>query len=120
MRESQRTAGDRDVRSENFAAELTSAVYPLVLRRGLKESWLKVELDLWKALAETVREWVDRRPTDASSDAIVGWQEGLLGALTASARTLALKNGVNGPRREMESGLDEAFRRVLGRCIHVN
>ncbi len=35
---------DPDTRLENIAAELTGAVYPLVLRRGLRDSWLQAEL----------------------------------------------------------------------------
>ena len=46
---------NRDALLENFAAELTSAVYPLVLRHGLRGSWLDLELGLWRALAETVQ-----------------------------------------------------------------
>ena len=46
---------NRDTLLENFAAELTSAVYPLVLRRGMRGSWLDLELGLWRALAETVK-----------------------------------------------------------------
>ena len=43
----------RDTRLENFAAELTRAVYPLVLRCGPKGLWVAVELGLWRALAAT-------------------------------------------------------------------
>ena len=46
---------NRDPHLENIAAELTSAVYPLVLRHGLRVSWLDLELGLWRALAETVQ-----------------------------------------------------------------
>jgi hypothetical protein len=46
---------NRNPHLENIAAELTSAVYPLVLRHGLKLSWLDLELDLWRVLAETVK-----------------------------------------------------------------
>jgi hypothetical protein len=45
----------RDTRLQNIAAELTSAVYPLVLRHGLRVSWLDLELGLWRALAATVK-----------------------------------------------------------------
>ena len=57
MRDNQRTAPDRDIWLESFTAELTSAAYPLMLRRGLKSSWLEVELDLWWAISETVERW---------------------------------------------------------------
>ena len=45
----------RDPRLENIAAELTGAIYPLVLRQGFLASWLDLELGLWRALAETVK-----------------------------------------------------------------
>jgi len=44
----------RDTLLENIAAELTSAIYPLVLRQGMRGSWLELELGLWRTLAETV------------------------------------------------------------------
>jgi hypothetical protein len=46
---------NRDHQLENFAAELTSAVYPLVLPHGVRVSWLDLELGLWRALAEAVK-----------------------------------------------------------------
>jgi hypothetical protein len=45
----------RNPQLENIAAELTGAIYPLVLRHGLRVSWLDLELGLWWALAETVK-----------------------------------------------------------------
>jgi len=42
---------------EDFAAELTEAAYPVALRRGVGDRWLDLELELWKALNETVRKW---------------------------------------------------------------
>ena len=40
---------------ENLAAELTDAAYPVVLQHGVGEKWLDLELDLWKAMTESVR-----------------------------------------------------------------
>jgi hypothetical protein len=51
------TARDRDALLETFAAELASAAYPVALRHGTRGSWVDLELDLWRALAETVRKW---------------------------------------------------------------
>ena len=45
----------RDPQLENIAAELTSAVYAVMLRRGVEGSWLDLELSLWSALSEAVR-----------------------------------------------------------------
>jgi carbon storage regulator len=105
--------------SARFAAELTSAVYPLLLGRGLRDAWLKVELDLWEALAATVRDWARQRPTAVSAGEVEAWREGLLGALTRSALAIALENGVPGSRPEVESGMGQALRQVLGRYNDV-
>ena len=61
-------ARHRDLRLEDFAAELTNAVYPLVLRRGRKNEWLKLELDLWRTLVKSVQKWAQQRPPAASSE----------------------------------------------------
>jgi hypothetical protein len=42
---------------EVFAAELTAAVYSVALRHGVGDTWLELELDLWRALTETVKKW---------------------------------------------------------------
>jgi hypothetical protein len=118
MSHNRRTATDRDIRVEDFAAELTRAACPLVLRRGPEDSWLKVELGLWRALAETVESWSGQRQPAASGER-EAWREGLLRALTASALSIALNHGINGPPPEVESGLDQAFRQVIRRCGHV-
>ena len=105
---------DRDARLKNFAAELTSAVYPLVLRRRPKDSWITVELTLWRALAETVEKWAWEPPA-ASSSEFDAWREGFLEALTARAFAIALDNGIEGPLLRLEQGLYRAFRLVMRR-----
>jgi hypothetical protein len=119
MNHNRRTATDRDIRVEDFAAELTSAAYSLVLRRGLEDSWLTVELGLWGALAETVKRWAGQRQPAASGER-EAWREGLLRTLTATTLSIALNHSINGPRPEVELGLDQAFRQVIRRCGHVN
>ena len=52
-----KTAVEQDTRLDALAAELTSAVYPIALRHDSDESWVDLELALWKALSETVRRW---------------------------------------------------------------
>ena len=51
------TPVDRDALLENFAAELTLAAYRVALRTSTQGSWLDLQLDLWKALADTVKTW---------------------------------------------------------------
>jgi hypothetical protein len=48
---------DRDQALEALAAELTAAAYPVALRHGVGALWLDLELELWRVLAETVKEW---------------------------------------------------------------
>ncbi len=48
---------NRDARLETFAAELTAAAYRVALRAGPRGTWLDLELNLWRALADTVRAW---------------------------------------------------------------
>jgi hypothetical protein len=109
-----RTA-DPDTRLENLAAELTSAVYPLALRRGSKDSWVNLELGLWRALSETLTKWDRQRPPGASAAELGDWGEGLLVDLTESAFYVALKNGVRGPLLEVELGFYRAFRLEIRR-----
>ena len=119
MSDYHRTAWDRDTRIENFAAELTLAVYPLVLRTGLKDSWIKVELDLWRAVAEVLKKWDRRRPSAASAAELEAWREGFLVDLTESAFDIALNNGIKRSRFDLELGLYRAVRRVTRRYSRV-
>ena len=48
---------NRDALLETFAAELTLAAYRVALRTGTQGTWLDLELDLWRALADTVKTW---------------------------------------------------------------
>jgi len=104
---------NRDTLLENFAAELTSAAYPLALRHGMCVSWIKVELGLWRALAETVKKWARERPPAGSSDELKVWREGFLVDLTESAFYIAVKHGIKGSLLEVELGLYRAFRLVV-------
>ncbi len=42
-------------RAEDFAAVLTEAAFPLILRQQPQGSWLDLELNLWKVLGQTVQ-----------------------------------------------------------------
>jgi hypothetical protein len=57
------TTKERDTFLKNLAAELTEAAYAVALRHDKPGSWIDLELDLWKALGETVQKWV---PPDVS------------------------------------------------------
>ena len=40
---------------ETVAARLTEAVYPVALRYATVDSWVDLELELWKVLTETLK-----------------------------------------------------------------
>ena len=101
---------NRDTLLENFAAELTSAAYPIALRHGMAGSWIKVELGLWRALAETVKKWARQKPPAGSSDEFELWRQGFLVDLTEGAFYIAVKHGIKGSLLEVELDLYRAFR----------
>jgi len=49
------TDNERDVFWDEAAAQLTDAVYPVMLRHGVRMNWLDLELDLWNTMIETVK-----------------------------------------------------------------
>jgi hypothetical protein len=51
------THGKQDALLETLAAELTLAAYRVALRTRTKGTWLDLELDLWRALADTAKTW---------------------------------------------------------------
>ena len=104
-----------DTQVENLAAELTFAIYPIALRHGIAGSWIKVELGLWRALAETVKKWAREWPPAGSSDEFEVWRERFLMNLTESAFGIAVKHGIKGSLLEVELCLYRALRLVMGR-----
>jgi hypothetical protein len=112
------TAPDRDIRPEDLAAELTGAVYPLVLRRGPKDWWINLELALWRALTETVEEWARQRPNTTSPNAFEVWRNVLLLNSTRRVASIAQKSGIEGsPLLDLDLYL--AVRLATGRCSLV-
>jgi hypothetical protein len=107
----------RDIRLENFAAELTNALYPLVLRREPTELWVNVELSLWRALTQTVETHLRQRSATASEKLEAGCQE-LVVDLTESAFSIAVKIGIKGSLRSLELSLYRAVRVAISsrRC----
>ncbi len=67
-----------EVSPEDFLAHLTEAVYAVAMQHGFKDSFLKMELELWDALREIIRKdmWV---ATQCGSEK--------LGICTASCRS---------------------------------
>jgi hypothetical protein len=110
---------DRDTRLENFTAELTSAVYPVLHALGPKHGWLKLELGLWNELTETTMRWVRHRPRPVSADDFETWREGLVVDLTESAFHTALNNGIKGSLLDLGLVLYRAVRLVTRRYSRV-
>jgi hypothetical protein len=105
----------RDSLLENFAAELTSTVYAIALRQGMRGSWIEAELGLWRALAATVKKWAWERPPAGSLDARKVWRERLLVDLTEDAYYITAKHGIKGSLLEVKLCLYRAFRLVFRR-----
>jgi hypothetical protein len=57
MNDTARAAADQDGLLDTFAAELTRAAYHVALRHGATGMWLDLEIDLWQALANIVKQW---------------------------------------------------------------
>jgi hypothetical protein len=51
------TAVNRDPLFETLAAELALAAYRVALRTRTEGTWLDLELDLWRTLADTAKTW---------------------------------------------------------------
>ena len=64
------TPVDRDALLESFAAELTLAAYRVALRTRMQGTWLDLELDLWRALADTVKTWGRGSRVPIADDAV--------------------------------------------------
>jgi hypothetical protein len=58
----------RDALLETFAAELTLAAYRVALRTRTQGTWLDLELDLWRALADKVKTWGQENGLGAAAD----------------------------------------------------
>jgi hypothetical protein len=62
MNDDRTVVAEMDRMLETLAAELTAAVYPIALRHGVRGKWLDLELDLWRVLKETVKNWERKSP----------------------------------------------------------
>jgi hypothetical protein len=76
MNDSRRAGRDRDALLDDFAAELTRAAYSVALRHRAAGTWLDLELDLWRALADTVKQWGRESPPVAEAAFACDWAAG--------------------------------------------
>ena len=57
MKDHRVIAADTEHSLAALAAELTAAAYPVALRHAVGDRWLDLQLELWRALTETVKKW---------------------------------------------------------------
>jgi hypothetical protein len=62
MNRDDKTPVNRDVLVETLAAELALAAYRVALRTRIEGTWLDLQLDLWRALADTTMTWERELP----------------------------------------------------------
>jgi hypothetical protein len=75
MSDNHGTSCNRGTLLENFAAELTRAAYRVALRHGTAGMWVDLELDLWRALADTVKKWERELPPSSDGVFVCDWAE---------------------------------------------
>jgi hypothetical protein len=95
---------------EELAGELTNAAYPVVLKHGVKGSWVDVELDVWKAFR---RELSRRAPGKAHTAGVDDHGRLMLedrsAQLTRVAYEIALRRGFSGSFVDVELDLWKAL-----------
>jgi hypothetical protein len=72
------TPVNRDVLLETLAAELALAAYRVALRTRTQGTWLDLELNLWRALADTAKTWgegIASVPIDGDAACTIGLAE---------------------------------------------
>ena len=95
---------------ETFAAEVTEAVFPVALRYGVGDRWLDLELDLWRALSETVEKCARASRGAGSPDEFAVCRKGLLAESADVAYHTTLRHGARESIRDEREGLYQAFR----------
>src|SRR5947209_7043084 len=78
---------------ETFAAEVPEAVFPVALRYGVGDRWLDLELDLWRALSETVEKCARALRGVGSPDEFAVCRQGLQVELADAAYHTTLRHG---------------------------
>ncbi len=56
----------RDEFLERLAGKLTATAYNIILQHGNRDSWLDLQLDLWRALTQSVRDSADKLESAAA------------------------------------------------------
>ena len=71
---------------EDCAAQLTQAAYRVALRHGVDDSWLDLEIELWRALADGLKKWQQRFPPCFTQSESLDEQKGEAGGRRDSNR----------------------------------
>lgn len=100
----------------SFAANLTDAAYSIVLRHGIRGSWIDLQLELWKVLALSVARKERTASRLRSAVEFLACREMFLSELTDAAYQTALAYGLQGSFLDVELELDLALREVIERC----
>src|SRR6266852_2053270 len=74
-----------------------------------------LELDLWRVLAETIKKWERDSPPARWPGELEAWRERFLAELTDAAYGTTLRQVMTGSFLEVELGLYQAFRSVIGK-----
>jgi len=98
-----------------FAADLADAAYAVVLRHGVGGSWIDMQLEVWRALAETIGETEWQTLETQSPGEFAVWREALLSRATEAAYRTALQHELQGPFVDVELDLHLALRQVMER-----
>ena len=75
----------------SFAANLTDAAYSIVLRHGIRGSWIDLELELWKVLALLVAQKERNTSRLRSTVEFLACREMFLSELTEAAYRTAIE-----------------------------
>ena len=98
-----------------FAADLTDAAYSVALRHGSNDSWIELQLDVWRAIAASVAEVQRSSPRSPSASEYLAWRDEFLSKLTDAAYRTVLYHGFHGRFLDVELDLYVALREVIER-----
>lgn len=99
----------------SFAADLTDAAYAIVLRHGFSDSWIDLQLELWRAFTATVAKRERSASRSPSAVEFLACREKFLSELTDAAYRTSLQYGLRGSFLDVELDLDLALREVIER-----
>jgi len=118
MNSNHRICSDKVFGFDRVTAELASAAYALALNRGVRGSWIELELDLWTAMRETMEDWANARRRFTFSQQFIVPQQGFVAELSERACAVAKRHGVEGPLRRLELSMNHTFQSVFKRAAY--